>query len=142
MVALLATATNIRQIFEEELTKRGAPITAVSWVFAPNSWSESGDEFEDYYPGTDVVDVVSTTGFNFGGCPGPNAVWDTFDRALKPYLDRLGRMAPDKPQFIAETGTVDVKARAAPSGGFVEVATRARRLLVVFQRLSVRAGQV
>lgn len=101
----------IRQIFEEELTTQGAPLTAVSWVFAPNGWSEPGDEFERYYPGADVVDVVSTTGFNFGGCPGSNAVWDTFDTALNPFLDRLGPMAPGKPLFITETGTVDVQAQ-------------------------------
>jgi len=108
----VAAFRRIRQIFEQELTSQGAPLSAVSWVFAPNGWSEPGDEFEHYYPGTDVVDIVSTTGFNFGGCPGPTAgVWDTFDTALRPYLDRLGPMAPGKPLFITETGTVDVPAQ-------------------------------
>jgi hypothetical protein len=101
----------IRQIFEEELIGRGASLFSVSWVFAPNGWSQPGDEFEKFYPGGDVVDIVAVDGYNFGGCPGPNAVWDSYDVALKPYLDRLKAMAPRKPMFIAETGTVDVPAQ-------------------------------
>jgi hypothetical protein len=101
----------IRQIFEEELVSRGASLSAVSWVFAPNGWSRPGDEFEKYYPGADLIDIVSVTGFNFGGCPGPTAVWDTFDTALKPYLDRAAAMAAGKPIFVAETGTVEVQAQ-------------------------------
>jgi hypothetical protein len=101
----------IRQILNEELLKRRVSHVAVSWVFAPNGWSRPGDEFEHYYPGPDVVDVVAVSGYNFGGCPGPSAVWDTFDTALKPYLDRLPAMAPGKPIFIGETGTVAVQAR-------------------------------
>jgi hypothetical protein len=100
----------MRQIFEAELKNRGASLSAISWVFAPNGWSQPGKEFENYYPGGDVVDIVSINGYNFGGCPGPKAVWDTFDAALKPYLDRLPAMAPGKPIFIAETGTVEVPA--------------------------------
>jgi len=101
----------IRQIINEELLKRGVSHAAVSWVFAPNGWSRPGDEFENYYPGPDVVDVVAVSGYNFGGCPGPSAVWDTFNTALKPYLDRLPAMAPNKPIFIGETGTVAAQAR-------------------------------
>ncbi len=101
----------IRQIFDEELLKRRVSHGAVSWVFAANGWSRPGDEFERYYPGPDLVDIVSLSGYNFGGCPGPSAVWDTFDTALKPYLDRVPAMAPGKPIFIGETGTVAVQAR-------------------------------
>jgi hypothetical protein len=101
----------IRQIFEEELNSQGASLSAISWGFAPNGWSQSGKGFENYYPGTDVVDWVSANGYNFGGCPGASGVWDTFETALKPYLDRLPVMAPGKPIFIAETGTVEVPAQ-------------------------------
>jgi len=47
----------IRAIFAEE----GVAEDAVSWVFAPNAWSEEGHEFEVYYPGDAVVDVVRKT---------------------------------------------------------------------------------
>lgn len=101
----------IRQIVEQELISRGASLSAVSWVFAPNGWSLPGDEFELYYPGADVVDIVSINGYNWGGCPSGGGVWETFDVAIKPYLDRLLPMAPGKPLFMAETGTVEVPAR-------------------------------
>jgi hypothetical protein len=103
----------IRQIFEDELVSQGVSHSAISWVFAPNGWSDAsrpGDKFENYYPGTDVVDIVSINGYNFGDVRSL-AVWDTFDTALKPYLDRLLPMAPGKPLFIAETGTVDKPAK-------------------------------
>src|SRR6266542_3447562 len=88
----------IRQIFNEELLSRGVSHSAVSWVFAPNGWSRPGDEFEHYYPGHDLADIVAVSGYNFG-------------TALKPYLDRVPPMAPGKPIFIGETGTVALQAQ-------------------------------
>ncbi len=52
----------IRQIFNEELLERRVSHPAVSWAFAPNGWSRPGDEFEHYYPGPDVVDIVAVSG--------------------------------------------------------------------------------
>jgi hypothetical protein len=97
----------IRQIVEEELQGQGASLESVSWVFAPNGWSQPGNEFENYYPGPNAVDAVSINSYNYGGCPGAAGVWEWFDAALKPYLDRLRVMAPGKPLFIGETGTVE-----------------------------------
>ena len=91
----------IRMIFEAE----GVRPEAVSWVFAPNGWAEEGYEFERYYPGDEAVDVVAFSSFNWGECSNwPK--WETYDEIFQPYLERMTAMAPDKPIFIAETGTV------------------------------------
>ena len=92
----------IRQIFAEE----GVPDGSVVWVFAPNGWSEPGHGFERYYPGDDYVDVVAFSAFNFGGCSCYAPTWDTFETAFQPYLERMRKMAPGKPIFVAQTASV------------------------------------
>jgi len=91
----------IQDLFQEE----GVDPDAVSWVFAPNGWSRPGNEFELYYPGDDVVDVVGFSSYNFGDCS-TWPKWEVYEDIYKPYLDRMSEMAPDKPIFIAEMGTV------------------------------------
>jgi len=91
----------IQRIFAEA----GVGPEAVSWVFAPNGWSKEGNEFELYYPGDDVVDVIGFSSFNFGDCSNwPK--WEVYEDIYQPYLDRMYAMAPEKPIFIAEIGTV------------------------------------
>ena len=100
----------IFQIFQQQGVQRDW----VAWVFAPNGWSAQGQEFENYYPGQSVVDAVGFSSFNFGGCKiGTGEYWDTYNDAYKPYLDRMSVMAPGKPIFITEIGTV---AEGAPAG--------------------------
>jgi hypothetical protein len=96
----------IQKVFKEE----GVVEDAVNWVFAPNAWSEEGHEFEVYYPGDSVVDTVAFSTMKFGACPdyasGP--MWDTFELIYEPYLERFREMAPGKPVFLAQIGTVEV----------------------------------
>lgn len=92
----------IQDIFQQE----GVASEAVLWVFAPNGWSEAGHEFERYYPGDDVVDVLGFSAFNFGACVPSGEGWDPFEEAIEPYLSRINTMAPTKPIFLAQTGTV------------------------------------
>jgi len=94
----------IRAIFAQE----GVAEDAVSWVFAPNAWSEDGHEFEVYYPGDAVVDVVAFSTMNFGGCVDYGSGWDTFENIYEPYLERMREMAPGKPIFLAQTASVGV----------------------------------
>jgi hypothetical protein len=124
----------VRSIFDDELTRHGVPHTAISWVFAPSGWSEPGYEFERYYPGHDVVDVVSFSAYNYGSCAGTEewVRWETYDLAIKPYLDRMRLMAPSKPLFIAETGVVD-----APVQG---VGDKDQWLYETFTRLAAYPG--
>ena len=96
-----AAYRRIQRIFREE----GVPPGAVSWVFSPNGWSEEGQEFEHYYPGDEVVDIVGFNSFNFGDCSiWPK--WEGFQEIYQPYLERLGEMAPGKPIFVSSMGTV------------------------------------
>ncbi len=95
------------------MVNQGTAHAAASWVFAGNGYPppavNPADIFENLYPGFDVVDIVGTSGYNFGGCPSQveARVWETFSVMMKPYLDRLHVMAPDKLIFISETGSVD-----------------------------------
>jgi hypothetical protein len=92
----------VQRIFMEE----GVPGESVVWVFAPNGWSESGHEFELYYPGDEHVDVVAFSAFNFGACSCYAKTWDTFEEGFRPYLQRMREMAPGKAIFVAQTATV------------------------------------
>ena len=96
----------IRQVFENQ----GVPSDAVRWVFAPNGWHNpdySWKAFENYYPGDEYVDIISFSAYNYGNCPTTYPNWDTFDRAIKPYLDRMLTMAPTKPIFLSQTGVLE-----------------------------------
>jgi len=98
-----AAYLRIQRIFREE----GVPPEAVSWVFSPNGWSEEGHEFERYYPGDEVVDIVGFNSFNWGDCSSwPK--WETYQDIFLPYLERLRVMAPEKPIVISSMGTVAV----------------------------------
>lgn len=94
----------IRHIFAEE----GVIDNTVSWVFAPNAWSEEGHEFEKYYPGDASVDGVAFSSMNFGRCVDYGRGWDTFETIYLPYLNRMRAMAPGKPIYIAQIGSVAV----------------------------------
>jgi len=94
----------IQQIFKEE----GVSASAVSWVFAPNGWSnptKPQNIFENFYPGDSAVDVVGFSSFNFGTCWSYTAS-ESYEQIYQPYIDRMSAMAPGKPIFIAEIGSV------------------------------------
>lgn len=93
----------IQKIFQEA----GVSSKAVRWVFAPNGWSENNEHrFENYYPGNKQVDVVAFSAYNWGYCQ--NSTWKHWNGAketFEPYITRMKAMAPNKPIFIAQTGT-------------------------------------
>jgi len=79
-------------------------------VFAPNGWNnpvKPQNAFENYYPGDSAVDVVGFSSFNFGTCWSYTSS-ESYEQIYKPYLDRMAAMAPGKPIFIAEIGSVAV----------------------------------
>ncbi|MDD5367983.1 MAG: hypothetical protein PHQ40_02765 [Anaerolineaceae bacterium] len=87
--------------------QNGVRADQVWWVFAPNGWSIDGHEFEKYYPGDGLVDVVGFSSYNYGFCrvASPWERWENYDTLYAPYLLRISRMAPDKPIIVAQTGT-------------------------------------
>jgi beta-mannanase len=106
-----AVFTKFRNIFKQQ----GVPDNAVSWVFAPNGWSDPGlPHFEEYYPGNNLVDEVAISAYNNGNCM-PGLAWQSpevvYNDPSSPtegrYLDRLRAMAPNKPIIIAQTGSSD-----------------------------------
>ena len=105
----VAAYRHIRQLFNTELQRQGVPNTAISWAFVPNAWSAAGDEFERFYPGHNDVDIVGFSSYNYGGCQpaAPWVKWLAYDDLFSPSLDRMSVMAPGKPIFITQTGTVD-----------------------------------
>ncbi len=93
----------IQTIFVQE----GVTSDEVWWVFAPNGWSIDGHEFEKYYPGDGLVDVIAFSSYNYGYCHVaiPWQRWENYDTLYEPYLARLLTMAPNKPVIIGQTGT-------------------------------------
>jgi len=81
-----------------------------AWVFAPNGWSTPGTEFERYYPGGDVVDILGFSAFNFADC----GEWQGYGAAVKPYLDRMAALDPLRPILLTQVGSLGTpKQRAA-----------------------------
>jgi beta-mannanase len=94
---------HVHNIFQEE----GA--TNVLWVWAPNneSFMQKGVKIEDYYPGSDVVDWVGYSAFNWG---------DTDASRDRPFLEVakdtynwIGQFG--KPIMVAEMATVGTPAQ-------------------------------
>ncbi len=93
----------IQQIF----IAAGVPRSSVRWVFAPNGWSKNqAHQFENYYPGESTVDVVAFSGYNWGYCQASTwKQWSSPKVVYEPYLNRMRKMAPNKPIVIAQTAT-------------------------------------
>jgi Glycosyl hydrolase family 26 len=90
---------------------KGITRDQVWWVFAPNGYSNPGDDarkFENYYPGDDVVDIVGFSSYNYGYCPDINPNywrWESYSEIFEPYIARMQVMAASKPIIIAETAS-------------------------------------
>jgi hypothetical protein len=97
------------QHIQDIFAKRGVTRDQVWWVFAPNGWSKAGHEFENYYPGDNIVDVIGFSMYNYGYCQVALAYpkWENYDTLYAPYISRIHTMAPNKPIIIAQTGSTD-----------------------------------
>ena len=115
-------------------SNRGISRDIVSWVFAPNGWSQPEHSFELYYPGDPLVDVVGFSAYNFGYCPAQWQKWETYETAIEPYLDRMRAMAPGKPIFLTQTATVN----RGPDG--FDETLRSQWIEDVFSRLGSYPG--
>jgi hypothetical protein len=88
-------------------TQKGVTRDQVWWVFAPNGWSKAGHEFEKYYPGDAVTDVVAFSSYNYGYCSAalPWPKWENYPTLFTPYLARIFYMSPNKPVILGQTGS-------------------------------------
>lgn len=88
--------------FVAAFESRGVSETQVRWVFAPNGWSTPPYRIADYYPGSELVDVVAFSAYNFGDAL---RTWVDPWQVVSPALEELHAVAPDKPYFLAQVGT-------------------------------------
>lgn len=94
------------QRIQSIFAQHGVSRNTVQWVFAPNGWSLPQHKFEKYYPGNNRVDAVAFSGYNWGYCNAADGQnWSTPSQAYKPYIERMQKMAPSKPIFIAQTAS-------------------------------------
>lgn len=104
----------------EVFLSNGVDRSQIWWVFSPNGGSGLEDNFEYYYPGDNLVDLVGFASYNFGFCdatvkPDGNDYgrWENYDTLYAPYINRLQMMAPTKPIIITETGSSALTSKEA-----------------------------
>ncbi len=120
----------------------------VWWVFAPNGYSDPGNDarrFENYYPGDDVVDVVGFSSFNFGYCPAINSDfwrWESYPQIFEDYITRMRRMAPSKPIIIAETATPPWSSKDQAGKPVFDVNQMNQWLIENYDYFAVRTGVI
>jgi hypothetical protein len=95
--------------FQQIFTEEGVQDQSVVWVFAPNGPSSPGfPGFEAYYPGDEYAEAVGISGYHLGHCPSVDPSvrgWQGPQATIGQYLERMTTLAPDKPMFVAQTGT-------------------------------------
>lgn len=80
----------------------------VKFVFSPNITDEpraDWNRMENYYPGDEYVDVLALDGFNRGDTLTHR--WRTFQDTFQAPYERITRLNPTAPVWIAETGSTD-----------------------------------
>jgi hypothetical protein len=94
----------IRTIVESTVTDPDM----VRWAFAPNGWSSPPHGIANYYPGDNLVDIISLSTYNFGDYDLYNG-WLEPSEAIQPYVDEVRATIPGsigKPFLLSQTGTV------------------------------------
>jgi len=97
-------------------TVRGRGATNVSWVFHINGNDvpdEGWNRFENYYPGSDVVDWLGLS--NYGAQTPMDDEWPSFAEGMDAAVPRLVALAPDKPVAVLEFGVTQGNPRGNPA---------------------------
>lgn len=79
--------------------------TNITWVFAPTTDYSGSTALSELYPGDAYVDVVAMQGYNWG-TSGPSGL-RTPSQVFTQTVADLQAVAPSKPVWITEMGTVD-----------------------------------
>lgn len=81
--------------------------TNAVWVWSPNNTDAYGntDSIFDYYPGSNYVDWVAFSGFNWG-TSSPVSKWTSFEDLARPAYDQLVKL--NKPIMVAETSSASI----------------------------------
>lgn len=125
----------------ELFTRTGA--WNVRWVWSPCADDvpmTPENEFERYYPGSDVVDVLALDGYNWGAAKPEYGGWRSFEDIFAEPYDRIARLGR-QPVWVAETAS-DASGgdKAAWVRDMFETASRLTRLeaIVWFHTLKER----
>ena len=76
------------------------------WLWCPYVHDRNTRNFEAYYPGDDLVDVVGLDGYNWGRQRWWHR-WRSFDAVFGASHAALRRLAPGKPIILAELGCAE-----------------------------------
>lgn len=80
---------------------RALGVNNVLWVWSPNRSDEGGlYTLEQYYPGSDYVDILAVDGYNFGD--GNGHVWRSFEDTFDAPYQRIVKLDMHKPFWITE----------------------------------------
>ena len=80
----------------------------VRWVFSPNVTDEprtQENRMENYYPGTEYVDVLALDGYNWGSTR-PYIGWRSFDEVFATGYERITALGP-QPVWIPEVASTE-----------------------------------
>ncbi len=100
---------HIHDIFEDE------GVTNVAWVWVVNHEpfpKTDWNQFDNYYPGDEYVDIISVDGYNWGddgpgGCP-VDVEWKSFNQVFSAALTSLSSTHyPTKPLIIGEFASAE-----------------------------------
>jgi prevent-host-death family protein len=80
-------------------------VNNVFWVWSPNCTDDGPHRLEDYYPGSDVVDILAVDGYNFGD--GQEQVWRSFEQTFEEPYSRIVILDLHKPFWITETACAE-----------------------------------
>lgn len=78
-------------------------VNNITWIWSPNEVRET-DNLDEYYPGSDYVDWVGISGFNWGGLERWQP-WRSFNDIFGLTLSRVKKYG--KPIVIAEIGSIE-----------------------------------
>jgi beta-mannanase len=112
----------MHDVFERE----GA--ASVRWVWSPNSTDvPAGNHFESYYPGSEYVDVLGLSGFNWGNTR-PWSRWQPFTEIFSGAYRRICALG-SQPVWFTELG-------CAPGGRKARWVTEMLAAIPRFPRLA------
>lgn len=103
--------TGFRAAFErirDAFRQAGLGPDQVRFVFVMNGISSSGYSYDQFYPGDDVVDIISFNKHNRNIELNSDDLWRDYGETFGVHIDEMQRtISRTKPIFINQTGSVD-----------------------------------
>lgn len=98
--------TNFKEAFRHfvSVASQNGASGRVRWVFAPNGWSTPPHRMVDYYPGSDVVDLVGFSAYNWGSNQ-PGLRWTSVAETMCGPLNEARSFAREKPFLVTQTAS-------------------------------------